>query len=185
LAEALSRAVVDTGAGLGNVLPFPAGPPRVPLARQWPYVHGLVLIGGPGRGRGQGARARSLPVHRARLVLGADLTVRRVLAFASLGCPRKFLASLEEAGVTLVATRPCPDHHPYGPADEVTLAAEASRRGADLVTTEKDHVGVSPPFAARVGVLLMTLAFADKGALLWQLRRLVVGVVAWRRSSGC
>jgi tetraacyldisaccharide 4'-kinase len=45
LAEALSRAVVDTGAGLGNGLPSPAGPPRVPLARQWPHVHGLVLIG--------------------------------------------------------------------------------------------------------------------------------------------
>jgi tetraacyldisaccharide 4'-kinase len=118
-------------------------------------------------------------------VPGADLTGRRVRAFASLGRPQKFLASPEEAGATLVATRPCPDHHPYGPADEVTLADEASRLGAHLVTTEKDHVRVSPPFAARVGVLPMTLAFADKGALLWQLRRLVMGVVAWRKLSGC
>jgi tetraacyldisaccharide 4'-kinase len=117
-------------------------------------------------------------------VPGADLTGRPVLAFAGIGRPRKFFASLEEAGANFMATRPCPDHQPYGPADEVTLAAEASRRGADLVTTEKDHVRVSPPFAARVGVLPMTLAFTDKGALLWQLRRLVMGVVAWRRSSG-
>ena len=111
------------------------------------------------------ARAHSLPVHRSRLVPSADLTGRRVLTFASLGRPRKFFASLEEAGATLVATRPCPDHHPYGPADEVTLAAEASRRGADLVTTEKDHVRLSPPFAARAGVLPMTLAFADAVAV--------------------
>ncbi|WP_280951962.1 tetraacyldisaccharide 4'-kinase [Methylobacterium sp. V23] len=95
----------------------------------------------------------------------ADLTGRRVPAFANLGRPQKFLASLEEAGATLAATRPYPDHHLYGPADEVTLAAEASRLGAHLVTTEKDHVGVSPPFAARAGVLPMTLAFADAVAV--------------------
>ncbi|KQQ40835.1 hypothetical protein ASF58_07630 [Methylobacterium sp. Leaf125] len=92
----------------------PAGPLRVPLARQWPHVHGLVLIGTGPRGEAvaTAVRARGLPVHRARLMPGADLTGRRVLAFASLGRPKKFLASLEEAGVTLVATRPCPDHHP-------------------------------------------------------------------------
>ncbi|KQT79773.1 tetraacyldisaccharide 4'-kinase [Methylobacterium sp. Leaf465] len=178
LAKTLSLAVVDAGAGLGNGRPFPAGPLRVPLARQWPHIHGLVLIGTGDRGEAvaAAAAARGLPVHRARLIPGADLTGRRALAFAGIGRPQKFFATCEEAGATLVATRAYPDHHPYGPADETTLAAEATRLGADLVTTEKDHVRLTAPFAARVAVLPVTLAFADEGVLLGQLRGLVVGI---------
>ncbi|KQP33773.1 tetraacyldisaccharide 4'-kinase [Methylobacterium sp. Leaf104] len=175
LAKTLSLAVVDAGAGLGNGRPFPAGPLRVPLARQWRHVHGLVLIGTGARGEAvaEAARARGLPVHRARLIPGADLTGRRVLAFAGIGRPGKFFASLEEAGATIAGRRAYPDHHAYDAADEATLAAEAARLGADLVTTEKDHVRLAPPFAARVAVLPVTLAFADEGPLRVRLRSLI------------
>lgn len=180
LAKTLSLAVVDAGAGLGNGRPFPAGPLRVPLARQWPHIHGLVLIGSGPRGQAVAAdaQARGLPVHRARLIPGADLTGRRILAFAGIGRPQKFFDSCEEAGATLVATRAYPDHHPYGPADEATLAAEATRLGADLLTTEKDHVRLSPPFAVGVEVLPVTLAFDDVGGVLGQLRGMIVSEVA-------
>ncbi|MGU3359499.1 tetraacyldisaccharide 4'-kinase [Methylobacterium sp. M6A4_1b] len=175
LAKSLSLAVVDAGAGLGNGRPFPAGPLRVPLARQWRHVHGLVLIGTGDRGEAvaEAARARGLPVHRARLVPGADLTGRRVLAFAGIGRPEKFFASLEEAGAEIVGRRSFADHHAYAAADQRALATEADRLGADLVTTEKDHVRLSPPFAARVAVLPVSLAFADDGPLRVQLRSLL------------
>lgn len=177
LAKTLSLAVVDAGAGLGNGLPFPAGPLRVPLARQWPHIHGLVLIGDGPRGApvAEDAGARGLPVHRARLVPGADLTGRRVLAFAGIGRPEKFFASLEEAGATLAGRRTFPDHHPYAAADEAALAAEAARLGAALITTEKDHVRLSPRFADRVATLPVTLVFADAAPLRGQLRRLLAG----------
>jgi tetraacyldisaccharide 4'-kinase len=177
LAKTLSLAVVDAGAGLGNGLPFPAGPLRVPLARQWPHIHGLVLIGDGPRGApvAEDAGARGLPVHRARLVPGADLTGRRVLAFAGIGRPEKFFASLEEAGATLAGRRTFPDHHPYAAADEAALAAEAARLGAALITTEKDHVRLSPRFADRVATLPVTLVFADAAPLRAQLRKLLAG----------
>jgi tetraacyldisaccharide 4'-kinase len=177
LAKTLSLAVVDAGAGLGNGLPFPAGPLRVPLARQWPHIHGLVLIGDGPRGApvAEDAGARGLPVHRARLIPGADLTGRRVLAFAGIGRPEKFFASLEEAGATLAGRRTFPDHHPYAAADEAALAAEAARLGAALITTEKDHVRLSPRFADRVATLPVTLVFADAAPLRAQLRKLLAG----------
>ncbi|MCK2055098.1 tetraacyldisaccharide 4'-kinase [Methylobacterium sp. 37f] len=175
LAKTLSLAVVDAGAGLGNGRPFPAGPLRVPLSRQWRHVHGIVLIGDGPRGAvvAEAARARGLPVHRARLIPGADFAGRRVLAFAGIGRPGKFFSSLAEAGATLVGRRAFADHHPYAAADAAALTAEARRLGADLVTTEKDHVRLEAPFAARVAILPVTLAFADEAPLLAQLRSLL------------
>jgi len=175
LAKDLAFAVVDAGAGLGNGRTFPAGPLRVPLARQWKHVHGLVLIGEGVRGEAvaEAAGRRDLPVHRARLVPGADFAGRRVLAFAGIGRPEKFFASLREAGAEVVATHAFADHHPYGARYTERLAAEADRLGADLVTTRKDHVRLEPAFAARVAVLPVTLLFADDALLVTQLRALL------------
>ncbi|MCJ2109543.1 tetraacyldisaccharide 4'-kinase [Methylobacterium sp. E-041] len=169
LAKDLALAVVGAGVGTGNGLAFPAGPLRAPLARQWPHVGGLVLIGEGRAGEGAAgeavaaqALARGLPVLRARLVPeGAAVAGRRVLAFAGIGRPEKVFASLREAGAEIAATRSFPDHHPYRDADLARLAAEAGRLGAELATTEKDHVRLPEAFAARVRVLPVRLAFAD------------------------
>ncbi|MDO9425244.1 MAG: tetraacyldisaccharide 4'-kinase [Methylobacterium sp.] len=173
LAKDLSLAVVDAGAGVGNGLVFPAGPLRVPLARQWRHVHGLVLIGDGAGGEavaGEAAR-RGLPVHRAHLVPGGDWAGRRVLAFAGIGRPEKMFATLREAGADLAGTRAFADHHPYTRAELDALSAEAARLGADLVTTHKDHVRLPPAFAARVAVLPVTLEFRESGPLLAQLAK--------------
>lgn len=168
LAKDFSLAVVDAGAGIGNGLVVPAGPLRAPLPRQWPHVAGLVLVGdgAPGAALAREADVRGLPVHRARLAPeGADLAGRRCLAFAGIGRPHKFFATLAEIGATVVAARPFPDHHPFRAGDLRALAAEAGRLGADLVTTEKDAVRLPPDFRRRVRVLGVRLAFADPEAL--------------------
>ena len=168
LAKDLCLAVIDAGVGVGNGLVVPAGPLRAPLARQWPHVAGLVLIGdgAPGAAVAREAEARGLPVHRARLVpAGADLAGRRCLAFAGIGRPHKFFATLAQAGATVVGTRAFPDHHPFRAGERDALAAEAERLGADLVTTEKDAVRLPPDFRRRVRVLGVRLDFADPEAL--------------------
>ena len=89
LSKSLSLAVVDGGVGIGNECCFPAGPLRAPLARQWPHVAGLVLVGegNPGERLAREAQDRGLPVHRARLVPEgpSDWKGRRVVAFAGIG----------------------------------------------------------------------------------------------------
>lgn len=173
LAKDLSLAVVDGPAGLGNGLPFPAGPLRAPLARQWPHVGGLIVIGDGAGGEAvaRAAARRGLPVHRARLVPETDdLAGRRCLAFAGIGRPEKFFATLAEAGAVIVGTRPYPDHHPYRARELAALSEAARRLDAALVTTEKDAVRLPPAFAAGVRVLLVRLALDDAAALRRQIR---------------
>ena len=176
LTKDLSLAVVDAGAGIGNGLTFPAGPLRVPLARQWRHVGALVLIGeGAAGARVAGAAAaRGLPVHRARLVPeGTELAGKRVVAFAGIGRPQKFFESLREVGAVLVAERAFPDHHPFRDSELAMLVAQAERAGAVLVTTEKDRVRLPAEFADRVSTLNVTLSFEDGAPLRTRLAQRV------------
>lgn len=171
LRKTLSLAAVDAGAGIGNGLPFPAGPLRAPLARQWRHVGGLVLIGEGASGDtlAREAGTRGLPVHRARLVPEAPALWRgaSVVAFAGIGRPRKFFDTLAGLGARIVSAKAFPDHHPYRVGDLDGLRALAVREGARLVTTEKDAVRLPP--GERAEVLRVALAFDDPERLRLQL----------------
>ncbi|GBU17388.1 MULTISPECIES: tetraacyldisaccharide 4'-kinase [Methylobacterium] len=174
LVKDLAFAVVDGGAGIGNGLTFPAGPLRAPLHRQWRHIHGLILVGAgaPGEAVAREALARGLPVHRATIEAdGQDFTGRRWLAFAGIGRPEKFFATLREIGADPVATHAFPDHHAYRPGELEGLAREADRLGAELVTTEKDRVRLPPAFAARA--LPVRLRLADEAALWAEVERAI------------
>jgi tetraacyldisaccharide 4'-kinase len=99
-----------------------------------------------------------------------DLAGRRCLAFAGIGRPEKFFATLATAGAVIAGTRPFPDHHPYRPGELAALAESARRLGADLVTTEKDAVRLPPAFSADVRVLRVRLVLDDADALRRQIR---------------
>jgi tetraacyldisaccharide 4'-kinase len=81
-------------------------------------------------------------VFRARLVPDpaalAGLRGSRVLAFAGIGHPEKFFATLERGGIGVVARHPYADHHRFTAAEATALIAEANREKLVLVTTEKD-----------------------------------------------
>ena len=83
-----------------------------------------------------------MPIFAAGLApdaaVAAALAGSRVLAFAGIGDPQKFFATLAAAGVAAAATRSFPDHHRYSGAEASMLCAEADREGLMLVTTEKD-----------------------------------------------
>jgi tetraacyldisaccharide 4'-kinase len=69
------------------------------------------------------------------------LQQRRVVAFAGLGNPRAFAASLARCRARVVAFLAFPDHHPYTPADWQAIREAVCHEGAEaLVTTEKDAV---------------------------------------------
>ena len=173
LVKDFSVLVVDGRRGIGNGRVIPAGPLRAPLDAQLARAHALIVVGGLGRAAAiaERARAAAIPVLQARLEADADviawLSARQVLAFAGIGDPDKFFASLAEAGVALAATRSFPDHHRYTRAEAVALCDDADRAGLVLMTTEKDLARLSgedqvKELAARAKALPVTLAFEDE-----------------------
>lgn len=178
LAKDLSLVVIDGGHGVGNGRMLPAGPLREPMARGLARADAVVLVG---RDRtGIAARIpRRLPLLRARLVPDpADAAVLRgkaVLAFAGLGRPQKFAASLEEIGARLVQRRDFPDHHPYRESEIEALLAEAGRLEAVPVTTAKDAVRIGRR-RDEIRVLRVALEFERPG----ELDRLLTAVKADR-----
>ncbi len=163
----LSLIVIDGGYGFGNARVMPAGPLRESVPRGLARADALVVVGTEER-----ILARSLntgaPVLGARLVSGPEgqrLAGQRVLAFAGIGRPEKFFATLEALGAELVETRSYPDHHPYGTGEIEALLARAKDRNARAVTTEKDAVRLPAEFSARVEALPVTLAWRDEDAV--------------------
>lgn len=172
LRKDLALALVDASAGLGNGYCLPAGPLRAPMPAQWPRVDAVLVVGEGSRAEATAAEAarRGLPVLRARLVPEGDaasrLAGRRVLAFAGIGRPEKFFATLEACGAELVRRRSFPDHHAYRETEIAALLAEAERDRLVPVTTEKDWVRMGRmPAAAAVATLPVRLAFDDPVAL--------------------
>jgi tetraacyldisaccharide 4'-kinase len=144
LAKDFAMLVVDSGRGVGNGMVTPAGPLRAPLAAQLDRAHALLVIG-PSIGAADvaaEARTRGIPVFHAQLAPDAKFVAAlgggRVLAFAGIGSPDKFFATLAAAGIVVAATRTFADHHRYSRADADSLCGQAEREGLVLVTTEKD-----------------------------------------------
>jgi tetraacyldisaccharide 4'-kinase len=146
LGKDLAILVVDGRRGIGNGRVFPAGPLRAPLDDQLGRAHAMIVIGPGNAGDRMAAVAegRKLPVFRAMLepdrrALDA-LKGRPVLAFAGIGDPEKFFATLRDAGIEVRAQRAFPDHHRYRRNEARALIALAERKGLVAVTTEKDGV---------------------------------------------
>ncbi len=162
LAKDISLLVIDGGFGLGNGKLLPAGPLRETLANALPRIDGAVIIGEDVQKLGEHLPC---PVFHAKLEpSGEALKPGRYLAFAGIGRPEKFFATLAACSAEIVATRAFADHYPYTEHDLRALQTEAAAKGATLITTEKDAVKLPPAWRAQVAVLPVRLAFADAEA---------------------
>jgi tetraacyldisaccharide 4'-kinase len=165
----LALVVVDADYGFGNRRVMPAGPLRESIARGLARADAIVLLGS-GRAESAepaGIREAGRPIFRATLepVRGEHLAGVSVVAFAGIGRPEKFVASLRAAGATLVAAHPFPDHHPFTQAEIAGLRREAERAGARLVTTAKDWVRLTPPVRDGILVLEVEIDWRDRASI--------------------
>jgi tetraacyldisaccharide 4'-kinase len=153
LATDLSLVAVDSSVGIGNGRTIPSGPLRAPLTPQLRRASALLVIG-------DGAAADPLvraaaragrPTLRARLRPTRVREWRKdpILAFAGIGHPEKFFATLTDAHAPVARTFGFPDHHFYSEIDAERLLSIADAEKLRLVTTEKDLVRLTGTNGAR------------------------------------
>lgn len=149
LAKDLAILLVDGRRGIGNGRVIPAGPLRAPLEAQISRAHCLLVVG-PATGADavvQVARRHQMTIFHGRLEPDRDVLAalhrRKVLAFAGIGDPEKFFATLGEAGVEVAERASFADHHRYTAAQAQVLLARAEAAHLVLLTTEKDIARLS------------------------------------------
>ena len=166
LVQDLKILVVDGEAGFGNGRLIPAGPLREPVERGLARADAIVLMG-PDRADIASMISSRLPIFPAALVSpsGDRLDGVKVVAFAGIGRPEKFRATLTGIGADLVVFRAFPDHHPYSRKELETLAADAQRSSATLVTTEKDWVRLPTAWRVRILAIPIVVRWQDETAI--------------------
>ncbi|WP_313031208.1 tetraacyldisaccharide 4'-kinase [Brucella sp.] len=170
-----SLLVVDSTRGIGNGKVIPAGPLRAPLTDQMRKTDAVLRIGKGAEADfvvRQASRA-GRAVYEAQLQpsSSADVAGNRWLAFAGIGNPSKFFASVQQAGGEVAEGKTFPDHYSYQPDDIAKLIETAEKLGVGLITTAKDHVrlvtmsDVPNAFIRNLAVLDVDLAFERKDAI--------------------
>lgn len=188
LAKDLSILVVDGARGIGNARVLPAGPLRAPLAAQLARARAMLIVGEVTGASPLviAARARRLPLFRARFepdpAAVAALAGTKVLAFAGIGNPVKFFATVAEAGIEARIHRRFDDHHRYRADEAAALLEEAEGNGLALLTTEKDLARMQgdasiAKLAARARALPVTLTVNEAE----DFKRLLLGAIKPRR----
>ncbi len=181
LAKDMSLIAIDAQRGFGNGNIIPAGPLRAPVAFQKDLASAAVLLGEPADPvkSALADNLSGLPILTGRIAPRGDthwLSDMQVIAYAGIGNPEKFFATLRELGAEILHARAFPDHHVYSESDAERLLGLADKSNLALVSTEKDAVrlrgtkGTVGALREKTRVLTIEIAFdATSRELLSQL----------------
>jgi tetraacyldisaccharide 4'-kinase len=166
--------VIDGKYGIGNGCIIPAGPLRETLDSGVAKADAVIFIGSDDTGvlKHWCFQEKSAPpLIRAKLESYGNIPdkTKPYLAFAGIGNPDKFFATLAEDGFNVVAEMPFPDHYNYSDKDINKLISHAEKSGLELITTEKDAVRL--PFFAQKKVKILQVR------IVWENQEQIVNLL--------
>jgi tetraacyldisaccharide 4'-kinase len=175
LEKDLSVLLVDVRRGIGNGRVIPAGPLRAPLRTQIANAQALVIVGAADDVStvSDRARRRGVAIFHGRLepdrATVEAIGKAKVLAFAGIGDPDKFFATLADAGIAVAERDAFADHHRFTAAEARALLKRADDANLMLLTTEKDLARLSgvkrlAALAARAHALPVRLVIEEADA---------------------
>ena len=172
LIKDLSIIVVDVTRGFGNRRCLPAGPLREPVHVGLKRANAVISIGEPEaqsqfreRSADQLGRIAHITASLKPIEMGMPWAEGRYLAFAGIGDPEKFFATLRGLGAPLVRTVALDDHQKLARPMIQRLMKEAQSMNAQLVTTEKDAARLPADLRSGILSLPVRLEFDDASAL--------------------
>ena len=156
--------VIDGAVGLGNQFPIPAGPLREFFNSGIKRADAVIILGKDKLNIAD--KLVNLPIFKGHIVpQKPQLIADKTIAFAGIGRPEKFYASLAECGVNVIKTYSFPDHHFYTENELQNIINEAENCGADIFTTAKDMVKIPHKLQSKFKVLEITIAWEDENKL--------------------
>lgn len=178
LRKDLTLVTVDAHMGFGNGRCLPAGPLREPVAAGLARADLLLSIG-PSAAQQRFASTWGAQVGIPHLTgaleplqTGMDWKDTAAFAFAGIGHPEKFFATLRGLGADVKGTVALGDHQPLTAAILTRLVQDARRMNAQLVTTEKDAVRLPADMRRHVLTVPVRLKIDDPAPLDAALDRL-------------
>jgi len=167
LAKDMSIVVVDAVSGFGNGRVIPSGPLREPVDGGLSRADVLLAIG-PSKARAGFRETAPIPPKVARaeaelkpLKTGIDWKGMKVFAFAGIGRPAKFFATLRALGADILRAEALADHQPLTLTLMRRLENESFLNEAQMVTTEKDATRLPEEYKLRVLTVPVRLHVKD------------------------
>lgn len=153
----ISVLVFDEGLGYGNGFLLPAGPLREPR-RAVKKADAVIVIK-----RNKPKKSFKLPENTPVFyAYGQTISPydedEKLFAFAGIGYPKKFFNSLKN----VVGKKAFPDHYQYTNADLEKLIELAERKGAKLITTEKDWMRIPTELRDVIKYAQLDMVIEDK-----------------------
>ena len=156
--------VADGATGFGNLRPIPAGPLRERIAAGIARADALIVSGEDCCHLADSFSSQIKTLLTSTVIRGS-LPAGPLIAFAGIGRPEKFRATLVSAGADIAEFQAFADHHAYSEGELATLSAKAQILGAQLVTTEKDWVRLNSEWRSKIKAVEIDIIWRDEAAI--------------------